>query len=453
MKWEKLLSQKRLGKDFAEENIRTKARTVFQKDYDRIVFSSAFRRLQNKTQVFPMPKSDYVRNRLTHSLETASVGRSLGNLVGDYIIKKHKRLAESYDFSDFGAIVSAACLAHDIGNPPFGHSGENAISSFFKKQSSKKYFTNLSRTQITDLQNFEGNAAGFRIISNTPNAQSDVPGGLGLTYSTYASFVKYPKGSYPDLKNTKIASLKKFNYFETEKPIYNKIADELQIDKFTIEKGEYHMRYPLAFLVEAADDICYTIIDYEDGFQEGLLSFEEVEEVFAKILEDEWNGLKSKYNTIYDKISKINYLRSRSINTLIYQSSEEFKNNESSIMQGKYNSSLLDNIQATETIKFIKKDSFERIYSSETVLKIEAAGYKVLPELLDIYIEAIFNQDNEQNRRLLKLVPNIYLDKGRKPFANDYENLLNISMYISGMTDKHAVELYRQLNGISLAGY
>ena len=453
MKWENLLSQKRLGKEDTGKTTNDKARTVFQKDYDRIVFSSAFRRLQNKTQVFPMPKSDYVRNRLTHSLETASVGRSLGNLVGDYVINKYKALSDTYDFSDFGAIVSAACLAHDIGNPPFGHSGENAISNFFRREKSKKYFTNLTETQIADLQNFEGNAAGFRIISNTPNAQSDVEGGLGLSYSTYASFVKYPKGSYPNLKHTKIASLKKFNYFDTEKDIYNSIAEELQIGKFTVEGEQYHMRFPLAFLVEAADDTCYTIIDYEDGFQEGLLDFVEVESAFAEILKEEWNQLKPKYKTIYDKTSKINYLRSRSINTLIQQTVEAFKDNEESILKGKFNHSLLDNIQASDTIRFIKKDSFERIYSSETVLKIEAAGYKVLPELLDIFIEAIFNHKNDQNRRLLKLIPNIYLDKGRIPFDNDYENLLNISMYISGMTDKFAVELYRQLNGISLAGY
>jgi len=453
MEWKYLLSQKRLGKEVIENKNISKARTVFQKDYDRIVFSSAFRRLQNKTQVFPMPKSDYVRNRLTHSLETASVGRSLGNLVGEYVIDKHKELNKTYDFSDFGAIVSAACLAHDIGNPPFGHSGEDAISNFFRRESSSKYFSNLSQSQINDLKNFEGNAAGFRIISNTPNAQSDVPGGLGLTYSTYASFVKYPKGSFPNLKHTGIASLKKFSFFNSEESIYKSIARELKIGTFNIDDKEYHFRFPLAFLVEAADDTCYTLIDYEDGFQEGLLTFEEVESAFAKILKDEWNSLKSKYALIHDKISKINYLRSRAINTLILQSVEAFKDNEENILQGKFNSSLLDDIQATEIINHIKKDSFSRIYSSETVLKIEAAGYKVLPELLSMFVEAIFNQSTEQNRRLLKLIPDIYLDKGRMPFDNDYENLLNISMYISGMTDKFAVELYRQLNGISLAGY
>lgn len=453
MEWKYLLSQKRLGKEVVETNSISKARTVFQKDYDRIVFSSAFRRLQNKTQVFPMPKSDYVRNRLTHSLETASVGRSLGNLVGEYVVGKYTDLKQNYDFSDFGAIVSAACLAHDIGNPPFGHSGEDAISNFFKRETSSQYFKNLTKDQIADLQNFEGNAAGFRIISNTPEAQSDVKGGLGLTYPTYASFVKYPKGSFPNLKHTGKVGLKKFSFFNSEKGIYESIAKELKIDTYNIEGGQYHYRFPLAFLVEAADDTCYTLIDYEDGFQEGLLSFNDVEEAFAEILKDEWNSMQTRYNRIHDDISKINYLRSRAINTLILQSVEAFKENETSILKGEFNNSLLDDIKATNIINNIKKDSFKRIYSSETVLKIEAAGYKVLPELLGLFIEAIFNQNSEQNKRLLKLIPDIYLAKNRKPFETDYDNLLNISMYISGMTDKHAVELYRQLNGISIAGY
>lgn len=453
MEWKYLLSQKRLGKEEENQKVLSKARTVFQKDYDRIVFSSAFRRLQNKTQVFPMPKSDYVRNRLTHSLETASVGRSLGNLAGEYILNKYNYLNTEYDFSDFGAIVSAACLAHDIGNPPFGHSGEDSISNFFRRTSSEKYFKDLSDSQVCDLQNFEGNAAGFRIIAATPDAQSEYSGGLGLTYSTYASFVKYPKGSYPNLKEKNIASLKKFSYFNSEEIIYKSIAKELKIGTHSIDGNAYHFRFPLAFLVEAADDICYTIIDYEDGFQEGLIRFEEVEEAFKGILKDEWNDIHNKYNRIYDRISKINYLRSRAINTLILQTIEAFKTQETSILNGEFHKSLLDDIGASSLIKYIKKDSFNRIYSSETVLKIEAAGYKVLPQLLELFVEAIFNQETEQNRRLLKLVPDIYLAKGRNLHKSDYENLLNISMYISGMTDKHAVELFKQLNGITLAGY
>ena len=448
MEWKKLLSQKRLGKE--NDNFLNEAggRTAFQQDFDRIVFSSAFRRLQNKTQVFPLPKSSYVRNRLTHSLETASVGRSLGNLAGIYVLGKYPDLQPDYDFSDFGAIVSAACLAHDIGNPPFGHSGEDAISNYFKEEKSKKYISELSIAQKSDLQNFEGNAAGFRIISNTPVAQSDFKGGLGLTYATYATFVKYPRGSFPDMKKKKISSLKKFSFFDSEKEIFEKIAEDIQLKQIDIAGQRFYVRHPLAFLVEAADDICYTIIDYEDGYQEGLITFEEVENAFKEILKDTFNT--SDYNKIFTNISKINYLRSKVISKLIKETIVAFKDNEENILNGEFIRSLLDEIPSASNIEAIKKDSFFRIYSSDPVLKIEAAGYRVLPQLLDIFIEAVFNPEKEQNRRLINLIPEIYLGKDRTVFKDDYEKLLNISMYISGMTDKHAVELFRQLNGISI---
>ena len=448
MDWKKLLSQKRLGKENDVSLNKAGGRTAFQQDFDRIVFSSAFRRLQSKTQVFPLPKSSYVRNRLTHSLETASVGRSLGNLAGLYILDKYPELNENYDFSDFGAIVSAACLAHDIGNPPFGHSGEDAISNYFKEESSKKYISNLSIAQKSDLQNFEGNAAGFRIISNTPVARSGFKGGLGLTYSTYATFVKYPKGSFPNMKGKNISSLKKFSFFDSEKNVFEKIAEENQLEKVMVDGQQFYVRHPLAFLVEAADDICYTIIDYEDGYQEGLISFGEVENAFKEILKETFNA--SDYSKIYTKISKINYLRSKVISKLINETIQVFKDNEPDMLEGKFSKSLLDEIPSAGNINDIKKDSFLRIYSSDPVLKIESAGYRVLPQLLDIFVTAVFNPSKEQNRRLIKLIPDIYLDKNRTIFDDDYEKLLNITMFISGMTDKHAVELFRQLNGISI---
>ena len=450
MEWKRLLSTQRLGREEQYSDSSTKFRTVFQQDFDRILFSSAFRRLQNKTQVFPFPKSDYVRNRLTHSLETSSVGRSLGNLIGSYVLKKHDELSEDFNFSDFGAIVSAACLAHDLGNPPFGHSGEDAISSFFRSEDSQKYLLNLSDIQKADLQNFEGNAAGFRIISTTPDSKSDISGGLALTYPTYASFIKYPKGSLPIIANPENASLKKFSFFDSEKNIFKKISEELGLGKKIVENIEFENRYPLAFLVEAADDICYTLIDYEDGFHEGLLSFTEVEDVFISIVIDEWNSFKKQYNKIFDKTSKINYLRSKAINALINQTSEVFKENELSILSGEFDRSLLDLIPVSKVLKYIKKDSFDRIYCCDAVLKIEVSGYKALPQLLGIFIDAVFNDKNSNNRRILKLIPDLYLAKGRKHFDSDYEKLLNISMYIASMTDKHAVELYKQLNGISL---
>lgn len=450
MDWTQLLSNLRLGREEYDAGPSTRLRTVFQQDFDRILFSSAFRRLQNKTQVFPFPKSDYVRNRLTHSLETSSVGRSLGNLVGSFVLEKHNELAEQFNFSDFGSIVSAACLAHDLGNPPFGHSGEDAISSFFNSNESEKYLKNLTDIQKADLQNFEGNAAGFRIISNTPVSKSEIEGGLALTYPTYASFIKYPKGSLPKVSNSENASLKKFSYFDSEKDIFDKISTELGLGKKIVNNTSFNNRYPLAFLVEAADDICYTLIDYEDGFHEGLLSFTEVEDVFISIILDEWNNLKNQYNKIFDKTSKINYLRSKAINTLINQTSEVFKENEPLILKGKFDKSLLDLIPVSKIINFIKKDSFDRIYCCDAVLKIEVSGYKALPQLLGIFIDAVFNERSSNNKRILKLIPDLYLAKGRRIFESDYDKLLNISMYIASMTDKHAVELYKQLNGISL---
>ncbi|MGE5354796.1 MAG: dGTP triphosphohydrolase [Deltaproteobacteria bacterium] len=450
MHWKELLSTVRLGKEELKPGFSTKGRTIFQQDFDRILFSSAFRRLQNKTQVYPFPKSDYVRNRLTHSLETSSVGRSLGNLVGDYILEKHNELNDFFSFSDFGSIVSAACLAHDLGNPPFGHSGEDAISSYFRSDEAKKYLINLNEIEKADLQNFEGNAAGFRIITNTPESKSEIQGGLALTYATYASFVKYPKGSLPKISGNENASLKKFSYFNSEKEIFEKIADTLNLGKRKVDGIEFYNRYPLALLVETADDICYTLIDYEDGFHEGLLRFSEVEDAFISIIINEWETLKYQYNKIYDKTTKINYLRSKAINSLINQASEVFIENEENIIGGKFDRSLLDLIKVNKVINYIKKDSFDRIYSCDAVLKIEISGYKALPQLLSIFIDAVFNEKNTPNRKILKLIPDMYLAKGRNNFESDYDKLLNISMYIAGMTDKHAVDLYKQLNGISL---
>jgi dGTPase len=450
MHWKELLSTVRLGKEEEITTSSAKGRTIFQQDFDRILFSSAFRRLQNKTQVYPFPKSDYVRNRLTHSLETSSVGRSLGNLVGDYVLEAHKELKDYFSFSDFGSIVSAACLAHDLGNPPFGHSGEDAISSYFRSVEAQQYLTNLSETEKADLQNFEGNAAGFRIITNTPESKSEIQGGLSLTYATYASFVKYPKGSLPKLSDKNHASLKKFSFFNSEKEIFEKIAGSLNLGKRKVDNFEFYNRYPLAMLVEAADDICYTLIDYEDGFHEGLLSFNEVEDAFISIIVNDWENLKTQYNKIHDKTSKINYLRSKAINTLINQASDVFKDNEESILNGSFDKSLIDLVTVNKVVNYIKNDSFDRIYSCDAVLKIEISGYKALPQLLSIFIDAVFNEKHTPNRKILKLIPDMYLAKGRKIFQNDYDKLLNICMYISGMTDKHAVELYKQLNGISL---
>jgi dGTPase len=449
MDWLSLLNEGRLGKGPVKPGDREKVRTGFQVDYDRIVFSPAFRRLQNKTQVFPLPKSDFVRNRLTHSLETASVGRSLGNLVGEELLIRYKSLRDHYSFQDFGALVSAACLAHDIGNPPFGHAGEDAISSYFKSEKALPYLDGLTPRQKADLRQFEGNAAGFRILSHTPESISSIPGGLGLSYATYATFVKYPRPSIPNLKKSGIQSLKKYNFFDTEIPVYDEIAANLDIP--SRDKGVEHVyhRYPLAYLVEAADDICYSIIDFEDGYQMGLIPFHELEMLFSLITgEDILHS--ARYTQLNSQSAKAGYLRSKAINALVESTARVFLENETRILGGVFDDSLLDHIPQGKIIALIKKKSFEQIYSSEYIVKIEAAGYQVLPGLLDVLIGSVFRDEDPFNRKLQKLIPDDYLAPGRKPFEDPYTNLLSLTMYVASMTDQHAIGLYRDLNGISL---
>lgn len=451
MSWEKIFTNagNRLGKS-KSNNKDFKDRTDYQRDFDRIVFSPAFRRLQNKTQVLPLPKSDFVRNRLTHSLETSSVGRSLGFIVGQEITKKYNLPLNA---SDFGSIVSAACLTHDIGNPPFGHAGEDAISNYFKSEKAQKHLTNLTPKQIADLQSFEGNAAGFRIIANTLKHQSEHEGGLRLTYATYGAFTKYPKESLPVLKKKGgKASQKKYGFFQSEKELFKTIAGELNLNSHCTQENIIYDRFPLAYLVEAADDTCYSIIDYEDGFNLGYIPFGTIEEKFINLIGNDWKNYEKNYKKIYNQNSQISFLRSMAINSLVNKASALFIKNEKQIISGEFDKPLVDNLD-TNTIELldeIKTESIKKIYNSETVLKIETAGFKVLPNLLDYFVTAILAP--KENRYVYNLIPDEYLNQG-KPLDNDYENILNMTMYISSMTDRYAVELYKNLNGIELAGY
>ena len=435
---------------FDTKHNKDKDRSVFQRDYDRIVFSSAFRRLQNKTQVLPFPKSDYVRNRLTHSLETASVGRSLGNITGYEIIKKYPELEKKIGIhhTDFGHLVSAACLTHDIGNPPFGHSGETAISQYFKSEKAEDFIKNLSNKQKADLQNFEGNASGFKIIAHTPEQQSQIKGGLRLTLATYATFTKYPKESLPNRKDEKKASLKKFGIYQAEIDIFEEIAGKLNLIPQHNNKGKAWKRFPLTYLVEAADDICYHIIDFEDGFHIGFIPFETIEKQFLNITAGTEHFNKHRYNKILAKDEKINYLRSIAINHLVNEAARIFVQNEDLFVNGSLDTPLLDLLPEDLKInlKEIIDESKEKIYQSEPVMKIELAGMKVLPDLLHKFTGA--NLYPDKYRQLYKLLSPVY--RGGK---TDYEKILNATMFISNMTDRQAVELYRHINGVELPGY
>lgn len=456
MKWSTLFSERRLG-DGKKEPLKSTERSNFEKDYDRVVFSSAFRRLQDKTQVIPLPESDFVHTRLTHSLEVSCVGRSLGKIVGKEIIKSNK-LEKIISVPDFGAIVATACLSHDIGNPPFGHSGESAISNYFKNGNGRKYEKLIGdKEKWSDLINFEGNANGFKMLTSS---RKSVGGGIKLTYTTLASFVKYPAKSYKsdsekkEFKNN--ISFKKYGYFQTDKDIFKDIFDSLKINKIN---NYYYLRHPIAFLVEASDDICYRIMDFEDGIRIGLIPFSEGEEMLKAIVDKELDN--AKYGSIIDKREKIGYLRAKAINRLINESSEIFLDNEINILNGKFDRQLIDDIKLKDVLYNIEKISIEKVYKSKNVIQIEVAGFKVVGGLLDMFIDAVndlskyhdkktLGKEKPLSRNLIDLLPEQFLTNGM-PEKDLYERILQICGFVAGMTDSYAVSLYKKLQGIELA--
>lgn len=458
MRWEKLLSSKILGYDKSgqQNNASYDGRSAFQKDFDRVVFSSAFRRLQDKTQVFPLPESDFVHTRLTHSLEVSCVGRSLGNLVGEKIIERHPRLKKNFTKFHFGEIVAAACLAHDIGNPPFGHSGEDAISDYFKTGNGKSLEEKINdRKKWNDLIKFEGNAQGFRIISQLQNP--DVQGGLRLTYATLATFTKYPKESFFEDEAFLTASkkkppkiYKKFGFFQSEKNIFQTVAVEVGLTKRAKDKNSFFWcRHPLAFLVEAADDICYSIMDLEDGSHLGLVSFKETEALLMPLI----GKTKLKLYHTRDEKEKIGYLRAKAIALLVEQLADAFLLYDEQILNGDFESDLISVISARKPLEKIKKVSVEKIYSYKTVIEREAVGYEVLGGLLDIFVSALLDSTNahlsHRTKTIIKLFPQQFA-LAKNSEEDFYSKLLQITDFISGMTDSFAVSLYRKLKGISL---
>jgi dGTPase len=361
MNWEQLLSLKRFGdtnKRIRKEQDET--RLGFEVDYDRVIFSSEFRSLQDKTQVIPLSKTDFVHTRLTHSLEVSVVGRSLGRLVGKKLLEKHPHLqnAHGYQINDFGAIVAAAALAHDIGNPPFGHSGEKAIGEFFKSGKGIQYKNQLTEKEYQDLCDFEGNANGFKILTESRAGRE---GGLRLSYATLGAFTKYPKESLPKKPTSHIAD-KKYGFFQSEKAGYIDIANELGL----LKRSDKHLsfaRHPLAFLVEAADDICYTIIDFEDGINLGLIQEEFALEYLINLVRDTINT--KKYHQLKNTQDRVSYLRALAINTLINEAVSVFMNNEDAILKGDFDCALLDKSKYEAQINDIIKISIEKIYQSK----------------------------------------------------------------------------------------
>jgi dGTPase len=446
--WDRLISKKRFESTDNKYTSDESVRGEFQRDYDRIVFSSAFRRLQNKTQVMPMPESDFVHTRLTHSLEASVVGRSLGRIVGKSILERHPELTgeKNIQEADFGDIVAAACLAHDIGNPPFGHSGEDAISAYFKSEEAQPFLAKLTDKQLADLHRFEGNAAGFRVLTYTYPAHCNLPGGLSLTYTTLATFTKYPKESLPVFAGTKSTSEKKYGFFQTEKAWFNNIAQELGL----LKKGDtgqvFYHRHPLAFLVEAADDICYRIIDFEDGLRLGLVPHAQGIALLRQILGDAPDRVSSL--TFYDWREEIGYLRARIIGKLIQETSQIFLRHEDAILEGTYDKPLINELSCKPVLDQIKGLSIELIYRNRPVLEIEAAGFEVLGGLLDACMKAAFRHDSKHYRKIADLIPPQYLKLPEG--SSDYERIIHITDYVTSLTDQAALGLYRKIKGIEL---
>lgn len=448
MQWEKLLAVDRLkaGKStaFSVES----SRTEFEIDYDRIIFSAPFRNLQDKTQVFPLPEHDFVHTRLTHSLEVSSVGRSLGKAVGDFLIDKYPNLSQhGISASDIGAIVSAAALTHDIGNPPFGHAGEDAISDFFKFHPFGQVWKNLvGEAEWQDLCQFEGNAQGFRMLLSKA-------AGLKLSPATVAAFTKYPRPSLVDQRDKSRRSQKKYGFFANQKEEYAELATTLGIPSIA---DDCYLRHPLAFLVEAADDICYSIIDLEDGCTLGLLQLEEAVSLLAPILGDQFNP--EKLNTYPSQSQKLGILRAMSIRQLVLECVEVFKEKEAEILAGNFDQSLTDIIPSAAALATISAVSVKKIYRSKPVLEKEAAGFQVLEGLLQVFARALYHRFYKQehfsgqDKSILRLLPETFPMEGWGENINPYPLLRSLIDFVSGMTDKHALSLYRRVKGISLPG-
>lgn len=436
MNWEQLLSLKRQGdtsKRLRKEQDDT--RLGFEVDYDRVIFSAAFRSLQDKTQVIPLSKTDFVHTRLTHSLEVSVVGRSLGRLVGKKILEKYPYLQEihGYQANDFGAIVAAAALAHDIGNPPFGHSGEKAIGEYFAIGNGLKFKEQLSEKEWQDLIDFEGNANGFSVLTSS---RPGVEGGLRLTYATLGAFMKYPKESLPKKPTSNIAD-KKYGIFQQDKKFFKEVAEELGLISNQTGDTISYERHPLAYLVEAADDICYTIIDFEDGINLGLVSEDYALEYLIKLVKDAIDT--SKYNALTTKEDRISYLRALAIGSLINDAVNVFIENEEQILQGKFPFALTDKSKYKAQMNDIINLSVKNIYQSREVIEKEINGYQIINNLLDKFITAYNNKYEGKETNLDKLLLKILPEKYNIEKETLYERLLHISHFVSMLTDGNAL--------------
>lgn len=427
------------------------SRTDFQRDFDRIIFSASFRRLQNKTQVFPLPGSVFVHNRLTHSLEVSSVGRSLGSAMGDFIFNNFKgdldENAQNFYQHNLHNVIAAACLCHDVGNPAFGHSGEDAIASYFEKNE-KDLKGKFNEKEWADLVNFEGNANAIRVLTHQQTGKDE--GGTQLTYTTLASIAKYPCEAIAKKKG--IIHRKKFGFFQNEKETFLTIAKSVDLKKES-EDPTIFKRHPFVWLVEAADDICYNIIDMEDAHRLGIVSTSDCESLFLELIKSE-NGnakrVEDKLAILTNANERISYLRAKVINALINKSIQIYQDRFTDILDGTLDKALLDIFKIDNpSLQEIENFSIDKIYNHKNVIEIENAGYNVMYELLDHFIPSILTSKEERksyDKMALKLLPKQFLYED----GSDYQKVLGVIDFVSGMTDNFATDLYRKIKGIDI---
>ena len=368
---------------------------------------------------------------------------SLGNDIAQQIIKNRPELKDTM-FEQIGQIVSTACLAHDLGNPPFGHSGEKAIQTFFTEGSGFSLKQQVSSAFWDDITHFEGNANAFRLLTHQFKGRR--PGGFVMTYSTLASIVKYPYAS------SAAGTKGKFGFFQSEQPYFQRIADEMGLLRRSNE-GEplQYARHPLVYLVEAADDICYEIMDIEDAHKLKILSYSETEELFLGFFDKETQQKllqRISDENLQDPNEKVVYLRACVIGKLENECVNTFLDNEEKILAGTFEGSLIKHInqQQRDAYKRCCQLSVERIYRSRPVLDVELSGYKIMATLMEQMTEAVMHPDRFYSKQLIDRVSTQYDIN-----AQELETrLMAVIDYIAGMTDVYALDVYQKINGISL---
>lgn len=441
MNWDKLICDKRFGLEHYHDPKKSALRSDFRRDYDRLVFSSPFRRLQNKTQVFPLPGSIFVHNRLTHSMEVACVGKSIADRIADALRERYAGEPWAHKFHALGDITAAACLAHDLGNPPFGHSGEKAIATYFSEGAGAHLRAQLSDAEWRDLITFEGNANAFRVLTHQFKGRR--AGGFAMTYSTLASIVKYPYES-------SLATKGKFGFFASERADFVRVADELGMKRLPSPEGTVrYARHPLVFVVEAADDICYEVMDIEDAHKLRILSTAEVIDAFMAFFDYTRKAhMRDVMAGVDDPNEKIAYLRSCVIGALVERCAEAFLRREADILDGSFQAPLLSDIDSREREGYRRctELSWARIYTAGSVVDVELAGNRIITYLMEKLMNAVTRPELNYSRLLLAKFPEQY-DVEAPTLYGKVQAVLD---HISAMTDVYALNLYRTLEGTSL---